>query len=151
VDILIAKFFPKTKIVDFSNIKIETIINQRAFNISPIILVEEISKLIKSLLNGKALGPDGILNKIFKVIILVIVKDLAKVASNYFTNRTILESLKEFITIVLRKEKKIYSLLDSYRPITFKNTLVKVLEKYIANIILKVAENIGYSFRIRWE
>jgi len=43
--------------------------------------------------------------------------------------------------MVLRKEgKKDYSLLGSYKPITLKNTLVKVLEKYIANIILEVAE-----------
>ena len=43
--------------------------------------------------------------------------------------------------VVLCKEgKKDYSLLSSYRLITFKNTLVKVLEKYIANIILEVVK-----------
>jgi len=114
---------------------------QRAFNISPIILIEEISKLIRSLLNGKALGLDGILNKVLKAVALVIIKDLVKVASYCFTNGIILESLKESITMVLRKEgKKNYSLLGSYRLITLKNTLAKVLEKYIANIILKAAE-----------
>jgi len=42
------------------------------------------------------------------VVALVIAKDLAKTASNYFTNRIIPESLKEFITVVLyKKEKKI--------------------------------------------
>jgi len=75
------------------------------------------------------------------VVALVIKKDLVEVASYYFTNRIVLESLKESITIVLRKEgKKDYSLLGSYRPIALKNTLVKVLEKYIANIISKAAE-----------
>ena len=52
----------------------EVIIEQRALNISPIISTEEISKLIKSLLNRKALGPDGILNKVLKVVALVIKK-----------------------------------------------------------------------------
>jgi len=67
------------------------------------------------------------------VVTLVIAKDLAKVANNCFTNKIILKSLKESIIIVLRKErKKDYSLLGSYRLI--------VLEKYIANIILKAAE-----------
>ena len=114
---------------------------QRAFNISPIILIEEISKLIRSLLNGKALGLDSILNKVLKAVALVIIKDLVEVASYYFTNGIILESLKESITIVLYKEgKKNYSLLGSYRLITLENTLVKVLEKYVANIILEVAE-----------
>jgi len=110
-------------------------------NISPTILIEEIGKLIISLLNKKALGLDGILNKILKVVALVIIKDLTKVASYYFTSGIILKSLKESITVVLYKEgKKDYSLLGSYRPITLKNILVKVLEKYIANIISKATE-----------
>ena len=41
--------------------------------------------------------------------------------------------------IVLRKEEK-KKFLNSYRLITFKNTLAKVLEKYIANIIFKAVE-----------
>jgi len=114
---------------------------QRALNISPTILIEEISKLIRSLLNSKALGPDGILNKVLKMVALVIIKDLAEAANYYFTNKTIPESLKESITVVLYKEeKKDYSLPGSYKPITLKNTLAKVLEKHIANIILKAAE-----------
>jgi len=111
------------------------------FNISPIILTEEISKLIRSLLNKKALGPDGILNEVLKVAALVIVKDLVKVASYYFASGIILKSLKEFITVVLHKEgKKDYSLLGSYKLIALENTLVKVLEKHVANIISKAAE-----------
>jgi len=75
------------------------------------------------------------------MVILVIVKDLVKVASHYFANRIILKSLKEFIIVVLRKEeKKNYFFLGSYKLITFKNTLAKVLEKYIANIILEAVE-----------
>jgi len=110
-------------------------------NISPTILIEEIGKLIRSLLNRKALGLDSILNEVLKVVTLVIIKDLAEVASYCFTSGIILKSLKEFITVVLYKEeKKDYSLLGSYRLITLKNTLVKVLKKYIANIISKAAE-----------
>jgi len=146
-DIFIVKFFPKTKIADFNNIKVEAVIEQRAFNINPIILIEEISKLIKSFLNSKVLRLDSILNKVFKIVVLVIVKDLVEIASYYFTNRIILKSPKEFIIVVLRKEeKKNYSLLSSYRLITLKNTLVKVLEKYVANIILKVAEKYRLLF-----
>jgi len=140
-DILTAKFFPKTGTADLSDIEIETIMEQRAFNISPIISIEEISKLIRSLPNGKALGLDGIPNKVLKAVAPVIAKDLAEAASYYFTNGIIPESLKESITMVLRKEgKKDYSLPGSYRPIILKNTLAKVLEKYIANIMLEAAE-----------
>jgi len=110
-------------------------------NISPTILTEEIGKLIRSLLNRKALGLDGIPNKVLKVVALVIIKDLVEAASYCFTSGIILKSLKESITIVLRKEgKKDYSFLGSYKLITLKNTLVKVLEKYVANIIFKAAE-----------
>jgi len=146
-DIFAAKFFPKTKIVNFNNIKIEAIIEQRAFNISFIILTEEISKLIRSLLNSKALRLNGILNKVFKIIVLIIIKDLTETTSYYFINGIILKSFKKSIIAVLRKEeKKNYSLLGSYKLITFKKTLVKVLEKYIANIISKVAEKYRLFF-----
>jgi len=136
---LAAKFFPKTRTADLSDI--ETIKEQNVLNISPTISTEEISKLIRSLPNGKALGPDGIPNEVLKVAAPVIAKDLAKAASHCFASGIILESLKESITIVLRKErKKDYSLLGSYRPIALKNTLVKVLKKHVANIISKAAE-----------
>jgi len=52
IDILIAKISPKTEIVDFSNI--ETIIENFFFNISFIILIEKINKLIRSFLNKKS-------------------------------------------------------------------------------------------------
>ena len=46
--------------------------------------------------------------------------------------------------MVLYKEgKKDYSLPGSYGPIALKNMLAKVLEKYIANIISKTAEEQG--------
>jgi len=81
-------------------------VEQRVFNISSIILVKEINKLIRSLLNRKVLGLDGIPNKVFKVVALVIVKDLAKTASYYFISRIILKRFKIFIITVLRKEGK---------------------------------------------
>jgi len=105
-DIFAAKFFPKTRIVNFSDIKTEVTMEQRAFNISLIISKEEISKLIRSLLNSKALRPDSILNEVFKVVALIIIKDLVEIASYCFANGTILKSLKEFITVVLRKKGK---------------------------------------------
>jgi len=75
------------------------------------------------------------------VVVLVIIKDLAETASYCFASGIILKRLKEFITVVLRKEgKKNYSLLSSYRLITLKNILVKVLEKYVVNIMSKAAE-----------
>jgi len=145
VNIFIIKFFLKTKIVDFSNIKIT--IEQRVFNISPIILIQKINKLIRSFLNGKVLKLNGILNKVFKVVVLVIVKDLVKVTSYYFASGIILKIFKIFITVVLcKKGRKKYFFLSSYKLIIFKNTLIKVLEKYIANIMSKAAEEYRLFF-----
>ena len=139
--ILITSFFPKTEVVNLSDINIKAIIKQRVFNISPIILVKKVNKLIKSLLNGKALGLNNIPNKVFKVVALIIKKDLIKITSYCFINKIALESLKEFIIIILCKEKKKdYSFLGSYRLIAFKNTLAKVLKKYILNIMFKAVE-----------
>jgi len=119
----------------------EIIRKQNVLNISPTISTEEIGKLIISLLNKKALGLDSIPNKVLKVVAPIIIKDLVEVASYCFASGIILESLKESITIVLyKKGKKDYSLLGSYRLIALKNTLVKVLEKYVANIISKAIE-----------
>jgi len=51
---------------------------------------------------------------------------------------------------ILHKEgKKDYSLPGSYKLITLKNTLVKVLEKYIANIILEAAKEYRLLLKIR--
>jgi len=105
--------------------------------------MEKISKLIRSLLNGKILGLNSILNKVFKVVALIIIKDLAEIASCHFTNGIILKHLKKSITIVLRKKG---FFLNSYKLIIFKNILVKVLKKHVANIIFKVVEEYRLLF-----
>ena len=75
------------------------------------------------------------------MVALVIKKDFAKAASYYFANKITLKCLKESITVVLHKKgKKDYFFLGSYRLIAFENTLVKVLEKYVANIMSKAAK-----------
>jgi hypothetical protein len=71
----------------------------------------------------------------------IIKKDLIEIASYCFANGIALKYLKEFITMVLRKDKKKdYSLPGNYRPIAFKNTLAKVLKKYVANIMSKAVK-----------
>jgi len=100
--------------------------------------MEKVSKLIKNLLNRKALRLDGIPNEVFKVVALIIIKDLAEIASYYFASGIIPKRLKKSIIIVLRKKN--YSFLNSYKLITFKNMLIKVLKKHIINIMFKAAE-----------
>ena len=93
--------------MDLSDIDIEATMEQKVLNISLIILIEKISKLIRSLLNKKALKPNGIPNEVFKTVVLVIVKDLVKAASYCFVNKTIPKNFKKkSITVILHKEKK---------------------------------------------
>ena len=140
----IHRLFLKMGIADLNDIEIKATTRQRVLDISLIVSKKEINKLIKGLPNGKALRPDNIPNEVFKVIALVIAKDLAKATSHYFTNGIIPESLKKSIMVILRKKgKKYYSLLNSYRLVALENMLTKVLEKHVANIILKAAEKYG--------
>jgi len=109
--------------------------------------MKKINKLIKSLLNKKALGLDSILNKVFKAVVLIIIKDLVEITSRCLASGIILKRLKKSIIVVLHKKgKKNYFLLSSYKLITFKNILVKVLKKYIINIISKTAEEYKLFF-----
>ena len=54
---------------------------------------------------------------------------------------SMLEQLKESLTIVLKKDsKKDYSLPSSYCLITLENILAKVIKKFIAEAIADAAE-----------
>jgi len=64
-------------------------VEQRVLNINLIILIEKINKLIKSFLNKKVLGLNSILNKVFKVVVLIIIKNLAKITSYCFASKII--------------------------------------------------------------
>jgi len=68
--------------------------------------MEKVRKLIRSLLNKKVLGLNSILNKVYKVVILIIIKDLAETASYCFASGIILKRFKKSIIVVLRKKGK---------------------------------------------
>lgn len=100
--------------------------------------------VINRLLNEKALGPDGILNKVLKGITLEITIELTYntcIVMIVFVSDPLLTYYKELIIIVLRKEgKKDYFLCRSYRPIVLENTLAKVIKKVIASRLSNVTE-----------
>ena len=64
-----------------------------------------------------------------------------------FLDDHLLPSLKESITITLyKKGKKDYSLSNSYRLITLKNTLVKVIKKALAIWLSKAIKELELLF-----
>ena len=72
---------------------------------------------------------------------LVISQDFAQAISDYLVGRSLPLRYKESTIVVLWKDgKKDYSLLDSYYPIAFKNTLAKVIEKILVDYISNVAK-----------
>jgi hypothetical protein len=102
---------------------------------------EELINIIQKLPNNKAAGLDRIPNKILKIALPPVIKEVAQAISHYLTSSIIPEYLKQSTTVVLQKlGKKDYSLPHSYRPITLENTLTKLIEKLLANRIADIVE-----------
>ena len=81
-------------------------------------------------------GLDRILNKAIKAALKAIAIPLVDTVTICLFKSKILKCCKETIIVILRKvNKKDYSLLGSYRPVTLKNTLGKILEKIVAERI----------------
>ena len=97
--------------------------------------------MLRQLPNGKATGPDRIPNEALKEVCPALSTDLAMVISKYLAGGTLPTSMKESITVTIRKErKKDYSILQSYRPIALENTIAKLVEKIVADRITAAAE-----------
>ena len=96
------------------------------------ISAEEVLKTINRLLNEKTAESDRILNKILKRITLTISTGLIQGIYTAFMCSLLLTYYKELITVILYKEdKKDYLLSESFRLITLKNMLTKVIKKVL--------------------
>jgi hypothetical protein len=70
-----------------------------------------------------------------------IAEGLTRVISEAFANGTLSNRYKELVTIIIRKKsKKDYSLLNNYRFIALKNTLIKVVKKILITRLNRVAK-----------
>ena len=109
--------------------------------ISQTVTIKEIKDAIRKLPTGKAVGPDRILNEAIKAASEALTTLLANTATTCLLKGKLPECCKVTTIIILQKaNKKDYSLLKSYRLITFKNTLGKLLEKIIIERIQEAAE-----------
>jgi hypothetical protein len=97
--------------------------------------------ILRALSVGKALGLDGIPNKVLKILALEISKGLAHAVSKLLIDDIISVRFRESTTLALRKkDKKDYSLLGSYRLIALENTLAKVVKKVLTNRLNLIVE-----------
>ena len=105
------------------------------------ITTKEMAKIISCLLNNTVLGLNRILNKALKTYRLLIILWLTNIAKACFIIGYYLR-LKRAITIfILYKEGKAnYLFLGSYRLITLKNTLSKILKKVIIDHIADITK-----------
>jgi len=154
--ILAARFFPETGQADLTDIEepLAESANERAALadlrrrvaeiVKPEITQEQLLKVVQGLPKGKATGPDRIANEVLQIAIPAIAANVAIAISRVLAGGTIPESLKESTTITLKKPgKKDYSLAGSYRPIALENTLGKIVEKHVANLLTQAAEKCG--------
>ena len=102
---------------------------------------EEIQVAIKRCKPDSALGPDGIPNRILKLLIKSILPTLVLLFRAYAEQGYHPLCFREAHTIVIMKPNKPNNTLaKAYRPIALLNTLGKVLESIIAKRIAVIAE-----------
>ena len=97
-----------------------------------ILLKRELEKLP----NKKALGLNKIANKVLKEVYKELVLYLIKAFTAAVYLRYYSKIKKSITTVALYKDSKAnYSFINSYRPITLENTIVKVYKKLLVTLI----------------
>ncbi|KAI0999644.1 hypothetical protein K3495_g8553 [Podosphaera aphanis] len=139
VNFMAQHFFPPPVTPDFQDIAGFTY-HEELETIPNVITQQDIEEALRKLPNDKALGPDGIPNRLLKNCSKTLSKVLAELFNaclrlGYHPNK-----FKEFTTIVIRKpQKPSHDTPKSYRPIALLNTMGKLLEKLVANRISDAA------------
>ena len=102
--------------------------------------------------NKKASNSDMILNETLKTCRKEIFSIIAELAKACFKTGYFFDVFRKTITVVFRKDgKKDYSFLKNYRPITLKNTFVKIIEGFIVGRITNVFEKYNLLSRTQME
>ena len=95
-----------------------------------------LEKELEKFLNKKALGLNKIANKVLKEVYKELVLYLAEVFTTVVYFGYYFKIKKSITTIALYKDGKAdYFFINSYRPITLKNTIVKVYKKLLVILI----------------
>jgi hypothetical protein len=110
-----------------------------AFNSN--ITEQQIERAISKLNPNKALGPDGITNRILKKNLGILKGHICTMVQTSLDTGHFPSPFKNTITIVLRKPSKPdYRKASAYRPIALENTIGKIIESVIAEIISYLVE-----------
>ena len=133
--LLISQFYPPPLKVDLLDIFNNT-------NIFPQFTIPQdfpdilLKRKLEKLSNKKALGLDRIVNKVLKKVYKKLVLYLVEVFTAVVYLGYYLKIKKFITTVALYKDGKAdYSFINSYRPITLENTIVKVYKKLLITLI----------------
>ena len=133
-------FFPPPSIANISDINDPAAYRFQAscsFNITK----QQIQTAIEKLAPNKAPGPDEISNKVLKECYDKIQNHILVLAKASLKVRHFPTCFKKTITTVLRKPNKSnYTKPNAYRPIVLENTIGKVLESVIAELLSYLTE-----------
>ena len=130
---------------DITEIDMENMEERADESLDKEIGMEEISKAIHSMRNGKAPGEDGLPVEIFKVITEkpVILKALSKLFNTIFEQGRVPRRWGTGIICPLYKGKGDKNTVDNYRGITLLNVIEKIFTRVLAERIKKWAEREG--------
>jgi len=135
-----AAFFPPPPPADVTDINDSTKYPE-PIQCSTTITMQQITNAINKLAPDKAPGPDEITNRVLKKIFPTIQHHLHALAQASFDAGHFPTPFKTTTTVILRKPgKPDYTNPKAYRPIALENTLGKVLESVIAELLSYITE-----------
>jgi ribonuclease HI len=141
---LTATFFPPPPPADLTDIA-----DAQPETISPVacqarITMHQLQQAIEKLSPNKAPGPDEISNKVLKQNSAVLQHHLLALAQASFNTGHFPTIFKVTTTVVLRKPgKPDYTKPKAYRPIALENTIGKLLESIVAELLAYITESHG--------
>ena len=132
-------FFPKSSSADLTNIPSTS--HSQEISYEAQITTRQIREAINRLAPDKAFDSDEILNRVLKNTIPTIEHHLQALMQVSLRTKHFFKSFKQTIIVVLRKPNKSdYIKVKAYRPIALENTIGKVMESIIAEIISYLIE-----------
>ena len=138
--ILIEKFFSISVVTDCLKDMYE-LLTVPELILNGYISTKKVLETINRLSNEKAAESDRILNEILKRIASEISVNLTQGIYTAFMCSLLLTYYKKLIIIILHKNgKKNYLLPESYRLITLKNMLTKIIKKMLVTYLSHTAE-----------
>ena len=133
---LLNDFFCKQTHIDESNARVPILITP-AYNLQRIVVLpNEVEDVLHSLPMGKAVGPDGVNNRVLRELSCQLAGPLCSLFNNSLRSAKVPDCWKEAnVCPIFKAGDK--SLVSNYRPISLLNTInkVKIIFKHLYNYI----------------